>query len=209
VLELYQDFKKHLNVCITTLKGSYGTYHNHLKKMEDSCGYQLTQQLEIKTWIQSNAGLRTALNMLSMFHRMIEWGKREERLPHTFVSKFGNYHSEFKKSLKTVNTRRKPPKSVDDLVTPEGIQAWSEEERDIIISAFYERKIQNSKIDKTDYMAPLIDFLFNVGCRHGEAFALTWSDISSDFTSVYISESYSSPYHIIKCTKTGKIRLAP
>lgn len=108
-----------------------------------------------------------------------------------------------------MNTKRKPPKPVEDLATPEGIQAWSEEERDIIIGAFYERKVQNSKIDKTDYIAPLMDFLFNVGCRHGEAFALTWSDVSNDFTYVNISESYSSSQRIVKCTKTGKNRLTP
>ena len=209
VLELYQDFKKHLNVCITTLKGTYGTYHNHLKKMEDTCKYTLKQQLEIRSWIQSNVAQSMALKTLKLLHRMIEWGKREERLPDTFVSKFNDYGTEFKKSLKTVNTKRKPPKYIENLPRREGIQAWSEEERDIIISAFYNRKKYDSKIDNTDYVAPLVDFAFNTGCRHGEAFKLTWGDINNDFTHVSITESYSSTSKIVKCTKTGKTRLTP
>ena len=140
---------------------------------------------------------------------MIEWGKREERLPDTFFSKFKDYRIEFKRSLRTVDTKRKPPKSVRNLVVPEGIKAWSEEERDIIIAAFYEQKANINKIERPDYVAPLMDFLFNVGCRHGEAFALTWSDINNDFTHVSITESYSSRYRIVKCTKTSKNRLTP
>ena len=209
VLDLYLDFEKNLNVCATTRKAKYGCYRNHIKKMESSYGYTLKQQLEIKAWIQSNPAPTIALDMLSLFHRMIEWGKREERLPDTFISKFKAYSTEFKRSLRTVNTKRKSPKSVEDLVAPEGIKAWSEEERDIIIAAFYDQKVITNKIEKSGYIAPLIDFLFNVGCRHGEAFALTWSDISNNFTHVNISESYSSNSRILKGTKTGKTRLTP
>ena len=209
VLALYQIFIKNSNIGITTLKATYRTIHNHLKKMEDTCEYTLKQQLEIKSWIQSNTAQSMALKMLALLHRMIEWGKREERLPDTFVSKFNDYSAEFKKSLKTVNTNKKPPKFVENLPRRDGIQAWSEEEKEIIISAFYNRKKINSKIDNTDYIAPLVDFAFNTGCRHGEAFKLTWGDINNDFTYVSISESYSSKSKIIKCTKTGKTRLTP
>ena len=209
VLDLYQDFIKNSNIGITTLKSIYKPIHNHLKKMESSYGYTLKRQLEIKAWIQSNVAPTVALQMLSLFHRMIEWGKREERLPDTFISKFKDYAAEFNRSLRTVDTKRKLPKSVNNLIITEGIKAWSEEERDIIIMAFYKRKILNSKIDNTDYIAPLMDFLFNVGCRHGEAFALTWNDINNDFTSVSITKSYSSKSRIVKCTKTSKNRLIP
>ena len=209
VLELYQDFEKHLNVGVTTLETTYETIHRHIKEMEEAYKYTLKQQLEIKTWIQSNVAPTVALQMLSLFHRMIEWGKREERLPDTFISKFRDYNTEFKKSLKTVDTSRKPPKSAENLVVQEGIKAWSEKEKDIIIEAFYERKKNSKRVDNTEYIAPLVDFLFNVGCRHGEGFALTWGDISSDFTTVSITKSYSSKCRIVKCTKTGKNRLVP
>ena len=209
VLELYQDYEKNLNVGITTLNGVYKCYHNHIKNMESSCGYTLKQQLEIKGWIQSNVASTVALSMLSMFNRLIDWGKREERLPDAFNNKFKDYAVDFKKSLRTVNTDRKPPKSVEHLMTPVGIKAWSEEERDIIIAAYYERKGYGDQKRDTHHMATFMNFLFNVGCRHGEAFALTWSDINNDFTEVSITESYSSRSRIIKGTKTGKTRLTP
>jgi len=177
--------------------------------MESTCGYNLKQQLEIKTWIQSNTAPSTVLKILFLLHRMIEWGKREDRLPDTFISKFRDYSIEFRKSLRNKNTDRKLPKSVNNVIPREGIKAWSEQERDIIVATFYSRKRNISKLDPIDYMALLVEFLFNVGCRHGEAFALTWGDITNNFTFVNIDESYSGQFKIVKGTKTGKNRLVP
>lgn len=52
--------------------------------------------------------------------------------------------------------------------------------------------------------ADLVMFLFGSGCRFGEAAALRWKHVASDFETLWIGESYSRGYR--KSTKTGKCR---
>lgn len=212
VLKLYDEFVSNRRIGETTLAGSYKAFRNHIVKMTEEHGFTLKQQLEIKTWIENNVAPIMALEMLALFHRMVEWGKREEKLAPGFDSKFKEYGSTYRRSLRTVNTKRKPPKSAAHLIPSEGIAAWSEQEQDIIIAAFHSRlgsREQAKRNGKPDYSAYLIEFLFLVGCRHGEAFALTWSDVDSDFKRIRINKSYSSKCQIVKGTKTGKVRTIP
>jgi integrase len=180
--------------------------------MTSQQGYTLKQQLEIKSWIENSIPPIQCLKMLGLFYRMVEWGKREERLVPGFVNKFKDYERAYKLSLKTLNTKRKSPKGVEHLIPTEGIKAWSDQERDIIIAAFHsrlsERELTKRK-GKPDHKAYLVEFLFLVGCRHGEAFALTWGDVDSDFKRIRINKSYSSTCRILKGTKTGKVRTVP
>ncbi len=53
----------------------------------------------------------------------------------------------------------------------EDINPFTAEERDLIINAFYSHKLYK-------HYAPLVEFIFTVGCRPSEAIALTWGDIS-------------------------------
>ncbi|MGB3293149.1 MAG: tyrosine-type recombinase/integrase [Phormidesmis sp.] len=50
-----------------------------------------------------------------------------------------------------------------------------------------------------------VTFLFGTGCRFGEAAALKWKHLASDFSTVWIGESVSRG--IRKTTKTGKDRI--
>jgi len=209
VVELYEVFLKHLRIGKTTLETTYSCYRNHLKKMYDTHLFTLHQQLEIKSWILNNVANINASTMLAMLHRMIEWCKREGYLPNDFISKFKHYANECRNTLKTIDTSRKPPRSTLHLTRREGIRAWSESERDAIISSFYTVRRRDSDIQPVDYLAYLIDFLFNTGTRHGEAFALTWGSVIDDFKKVNIDKSYSSNCRITKCTKTGKKRIVP
>jgi integrase len=83
-------------------------------------------------------------------------------------------------------------------------RAFTKEERDIIIEAFY-------KSDKpaTRQVAPLIEFLFLTGCRSGEAFALRWQDvfIGRDKNYIRFSKSYNGRLKNTQVTKTGETRL--
>jgi integrase len=83
-------------------------------------------------------------------------------------------------------------------------RAFTKEERDVIIKAFYEA-------DKpaTRHVAPLVEFLFLTGCRSGEAFALEWKDVflGRDKNYIRFSKSYNGRLKNTQVTKTGETRL--
>jgi len=83
-------------------------------------------------------------------------------------------------------------------------RAFTKDERDIIIKAFYE----SDKVG-TRQAAPLIEFLFLTGCRSGEAFALRWCDVflGRDKDYIRFSKSYNGVLRNTQQTKTGDIRL--
>ncbi|MEG4852833.1 tyrosine-type recombinase/integrase [Microcoleus sp. B5-D4] len=83
-------------------------------------------------------------------------------------------------------------------------RAFTREERDIIIKAFYE-----SDKPATRHAAPLVEFLFLTGCRSGEAFALEWKDVFLGRDKEYIrfNKSYNGKLKNTQTTKTGTIRL--
>lgn len=90
----------------------------------------------------------------------------------------------------------KPKKrSLDD-----DYKAFTLEQRDLIIESF-------EKHETYSHYAPLIKFLFWTGCRPGEAFALTWADITDNCTRIRIDKSYSQ--RIKKGTKNNKKRTFP
>ncbi|MEH2337607.1 site-specific integrase [Nostoc sp.] len=65
------------------------------------------------------------------------------------------------------------------------VKAYTLEQRDLIITAFESHA-------KFSYYSSLIKFLFWTGCRLGEAFALTWGDISRQCTRISITKAYST-----------------
>jgi integrase len=81
-------------------------------------------------------------------------------------------------------------------------RAFTKEERDIIIKAFYE-----SKSKAVILYAPLIEFYFLTGCRTSEALALTWKDIDFERNLIRFSKSLGSSTKKVKDTKTGETRL--
>lgn len=82
------------------------------------------------------------------------------------------------------------------------INPFSRLERDRILAAFEQHKSYN-------YYHSLIKFLFLTGCRTGEALALQWSNVASDYSSITFSETWSSQFKVTKGTKTGKTRRFP
>ena len=80
-------------------------------------------------------------------------------------------------------------------------RAFTKEERDIIIEAFY-----NASPAKVLY-APLIEFYFLTGCRTSEALPLTWKDVDFERNVIRFSKSLGLSTKKVKDTKTGETRL--
>ncbi|WP_293127956.1 tyrosine-type recombinase/integrase [Microcoleus sp. bin38.metabat.b11b12b14.051] len=91
---------------------------------------------------------------------------------------------------------------IDEKALESDRRAFTRDERDIIIKAFYESpKKQQVKL------APLIEFYFLTGCRTSEALPLTWKDIDFDRNLIRFSKSVGCGTNKIKDTKTGETRL--
>jgi integrase len=80
-------------------------------------------------------------------------------------------------------------------------RAFTKEERDIIIKAFYDASPSKA------FYAPLIEFYFLTGCRTSEALALTWKDIDFDRNLIRFSKSLGISTRKVKETKTGEARI--
>lgn len=83
-------------------------------------------------------------------------------------------------------------------------KAFTKEERDTIIKAFYDSERANAQ-----QIAPLIEFLFLTGCRPGEAFALRWQDVMFERNIIRFSKSYSGNIKSTQRTKTKEVRMFP
>lgn len=84
--------------------------------------------------------------------------------------------------------------------TDDSYIAFTKEERDIIIDAYYNHPTFHK-------YAHFVKFLFLTGCRPGEAIALRWGDIRPDFTAIRFCRSYDTKTRITKETKTGESRV--
>jgi integrase len=105
---------------------------------------------------------------------------------------------------KMVNGELKEWDEIQDEKTLENDRrAFTKEERDIIIRAFYESK----SCSTSECIAPLVEFFFLTGCRTSEAFALTWKDIDFERRTIRFSKSLGATTGKVKETKTGEIRI--
>ena len=81
-------------------------------------------------------------------------------------------------------------------------RAFTKEERDIIIEAFYDFNRTGAS-----QHAPLIEFYFLTGCRTSEALPLTWKDIDFERNLIRFSKSLGISTRKVKDTKTGEVRI--
>ena len=91
---------------------------------------------------------------------------------------------------------------VDEKALEDDRRAFTKDERDIIIKAFYESERLACK-----GLAPLIEFYFLTGCRTSEALPLTWKDVDFDRNLIRFSKSLGRTTNNIKSTKTNVSRL--
>ncbi|MEG4320519.1 MULTISPECIES: tyrosine-type recombinase/integrase [unclassified Microcoleus] len=85
-------------------------------------------------------------------------------------------------------------------------RAFTKDERDIIIKAFYESDSNRTRKGSIMF-APFIEFLFLTGCRPSEVYALTWRDVNFERHVIKISKSLGASTRKVKNTKTGESRL--
>lgn len=91
------------------------------------------------------------------------------------------------------------------------IECYSQEEINIILSAFQENKYQNPySIYEDSYYYSYVKFISLTGCRPEEAIALEWKNIIKRQDSrlvIFFAKAYSG--RELKTTKTGDIRYFP
>ncbi|MEG4854844.1 tyrosine-type recombinase/integrase [Microcoleus sp. B5-D4] len=80
-------------------------------------------------------------------------------------------------------------------------RAFTKEERDTIIKAFYESEKASDRV-----YAPLIEFYFLTGCRTAEAIPLTWKDVDFERNLIRFNKSLGVTTRKLKDTKTGEMR---
>jgi integrase len=138
--------------------------------------------VEIRNYLLANHSYSRAKEVIDYLSRCFDWAVES------------GLTNENKFKLLKLPTRKKS--------SNEKISAYTLEQRDLIIYHFENHH-------KFNHYANLIKFLFWSGCRPGEAFALTWGDISLDCTKITINKSYASREKLIKGTKNGKRRVFP
>ncbi|MEG4535180.1 tyrosine-type recombinase/integrase [Microcoleus sp. D2_18a_D3] len=148
--------------------------------------------------------LLTALQ--EAFNRLQSQGKtRLTNNPFARTNKSTENKIEKYKSTVSVDGTIRPWYEIQDLESnpdERDRRAFTKEERDIIIKAFYE-----SVTPSFSHAAPLVEFLFLTGCRSGEAFALTWNNIKFDSGQIVFYKSYATSIKDVKTTKNNDARL--
>ncbi|HYX16303.1 MAG TPA: tyrosine-type recombinase/integrase [Nostoc sp.] len=135
----------------------------------------------IRDWLLTKYSYHTAYKTLAAFSRCCKWG----------VDSFLISSNPFEKMQLP-----SPKKNSNE----NGDKAYTLEQRDLIITAFESHP-------KFSHYSSLIKFLFWTGCRHGEAFALTWGDVSRECTRISITKAYASRVRVVKGTKNNKRRV--
>lgn len=141
-----------------------------------------TEAADIRDHLLSNHSYLRAKDIINHLSRCFDWAVNSGLADE---NKF--------KSLK-LPTRKKS--------STQKIAAYTLPQRDLIIYHFENHP-------RLNHFANLIKFLFWTGCRPGEAFALTWDDVSPDGTKITIAKSYASREKLVKGTKNGKRRIFP
>lgn len=175
----FAEFKKSL-VERTTILGKYRCTARYIAKLPTK---ELDQAPKIRDWLLANTTHFMAWSLLANFSECCTWSVNSGLISHNPFEK--------------LKIKRPKRKSTED----EDYRAFTLEQRNLIIYGFEGHRIYN-------YYAPLIKFLFFTGCRLGEAFALTWGDISPDCTRITINKSCNL-YKVKKGTKNGKRRTFP
>ncbi|MDB9374681.1 tyrosine-type recombinase/integrase [Nodularia sphaerocarpa] len=177
--ELFTEFKATL-IEATTIRNSYASVARYIKRFPTQ---DLSQASDIRDWLTKNTTQFMAYHLLTKLSQCCQWAKDSGMIADNPFDK-----------LQVPKPRRK---STDE----DSYLAFTLEQRDIIINAF-------ERHERHAHDAPLIKFLFFSGCRPGEAFALTWGDISPDCCRISITKSRNL-YGILKGTKNGKRRIFP
>ena len=181
-----------------------GEVRRHFEQLPQDYLTKKSQE-DIAEYLEEQFANGTQRRYLKILYNLLDWAISKELVPQNTPNHFKDLEKEVGKPKK-----RGCPKLLEGKETfrdPEKI-AWNKEERDLIINTIKNRGIRKAYYKECDVLGLLIEFLFNTGMRHGEAFALTWDRIRESEKGVQcvINRSYNTQYHITKETKTGKER---
>ncbi|BAZ50536.1 phage integrase family protein [Nostoc sp. NIES-4103] len=163
----------------TTILVKYHAIANHISRLPT---HSLEDAAKIRDWVLNHLTHYMAWEVLNCFSRCGEWACNSGLITDNPFLK--------------LKIQRPKHKSTDD-----DRRAFTLEQRDLIIETFDQHPLHA-------HYSPLVKFLFWTGCRPGEAFALTWSDISADCCRITINKSCNG-HKILKGTKNGKKRVFP
>lgn len=180
--ELWQKFTEFKRRLLepTTIKIKYDSVARYIDKLPNK---NLNKAPQIRDYLLSSTTHYMAWELINRFSECCGWAVDS-----------GLIDSNPFEKLKI----KKPRKSSLEV---EDYRAFTLEQRDWIISAF-ESHPQHG------HYADLVKFLFWTGCRPGEAFALTWGDISEECTRINIDKSCNL-LKLRKGTKNAKRRVFP
>ncbi|MEG4210310.1 tyrosine-type recombinase/integrase [Microcoleus sp. S13_B4] len=152
--------------------------------------------------------VRVQAELSQAFARLQSMGKTKLTV-NPFVSIGGNTENKTDKYKPTINAAGEVKEwwetdNTDIDSNESDRRAFTKEERDTIIKAFYESSSRRHR-----QAAPLVEFLFLTGCRSGEAFAMRWQDVFIGRNKNYVifSKSYNGRLKNTQVTKTGEVRL--
>ncbi|MDZ7961133.1 MAG: tyrosine-type recombinase/integrase [Aulosira sp. DedQUE10] len=176
--EKFTEFQSH-QLERTTIKGNYHAIARCIKSLPTQ---KLTEATVIRNWLLGSTTYFMSWHCILKFNQCCKWAQSEGLISENPFEK-----------LKVTKPKKKSDKG--------DRKAFTLEQRDLIIKSFEQH-------DRHRHYASLIKFLFWTGCRPGEAFALTWGDISPDCRRILINKSRNL-HGISKGTKNGKSRVFP
>lgn len=181
-----------------------GQYRRYILSLPQSYLTKEDQE-EIAEYLEKNVEVSGQIRVLQILANMMDWALENSLLPKNTSNKF----KELADQVGEPNKRGTPKvlKGLETFRDPEK-KAWTKEERDLIIEAIQSRPKRRPYYKECDVPGLLIEFLFQTGMRHGEAFALRWDKIRITERGVQcvIDLSWSSKWKHTKETKTGKSR---
>ncbi|MEH2200959.1 tyrosine-type recombinase/integrase [Nostoc sp.] len=182
ILDLWHKFTDFQETQLeqTTILGRYVYIKKYCNRLPT---LSLDEASGIRDWLVKNAGNFTARLILDYFSNCCRWAV-DSRL--IYDNPFENL---------TLKKRRTKVTNESDY------RAFTLEQRDVIIESFENH-------DLYSHYTALVKFLFWTGCRPGEAFALSWDDISTDCCKISIDKSCNK-YKILKSTKNNRKRIFP
>ncbi|MEH2085983.1 tyrosine-type recombinase/integrase [Nostoc sp.] len=181
LLELWNKFTDYQETQIeqTTILNRYRAVLGYTKRLPT---YFLNEAVKIRDWLLKTTTQKMAWLLVNHYNQCCEWAVTSKLIPdNPFLQ---------------LKLKKPKKKSI-----AEDHRAFTLKERDLIIEAFENHS-------EYSHYSSLIKFLFWTGCRPGEAFAVTWGDISNDCCKININKSRNL-HRILKSTKNGVKRVFP
>lgn len=195
VYDMYCDYKKPPSLAETTYKLQYrGRYLKAITKAIEKVG---ENTLDIRNFLIKNNCLDTTICCLSILDKGHQLAIRHQHKTGITNNPFVDMASE----LRADKGNEKIQDAIDSDESND-TRTFTVNEMNAIIEAFETKKARQ-------HYAPIIKFLFWVGCRTGEAIGLKWRDIDWDKECIYIRRTYNERLKLFKGTKTKIVRWFP